>query len=1024
MDINEIKNTLNQRFQHLEEISPNIFCATDKYHDKPYAVRYFDLSDNITSHTEGLNEYLENILGEDYFDVERPIDLRWNNYLYFITSDQHQQDKAFLHAKSIIESDREYARKFVITETDLPKFFQLFSRDKEQPTAPIQDIYSTWLKLLNDKQLGYILDFRLKAPAIVRKIGTGALGKLEQDTPVDKLNAAEQDAISHPIQNLVKTGFRKYPEEKEFHFGSRVNLITGPNGYGKTSLLEAIEYLYCGTTSRNGAPREKTHITASLVNSRETLDTRSGQSLIKRLKARNLGWYGKNDVRGSSLDKSFARFNFMDTDAATRLSMKIGAITPEQLSEDIALIVLGAEAGKASDQIQRVGAELEKQCGVNTKDIRQLGEKTQLLEKERESLNSMTKQSDTFLQQINQHLQKMHWKEQMNNADDISIKTLSENLATASHQCKLLEGSNLDDLKKQRQELESSNLSLITLAETTSSFDAELKSFTKKKEQINDKLKIIEELQNYAGSDLLSLDTQQKEQTAIINTLQAKLPDLQRIELIDDNLAILPLNKALTATDTKLSKVSSERAGTQIRIDEHERSQTALRNLRDQLISTGTKILESSPDKDHCPLCNTQFEKGQLMLRIASDTMGDSPSLSTELRSKLVTLQASEADLQQTKVLLIALTNYCGDVPKVTAALALKNIEEDKRKRLEYQESLNVITTKLTKYNKSGLKVNRLKELIGLLEITEYIPNELDALLQSLRTESKNLAKEISSKKTELDGANQQISVLAEKVGLSKSLPAASLSKTIAAEIKHCDQKIAAAVQLARFLKLEKDFSIIALSHQIQEARDMVSKLITTRKREGEANSRSQELEKQIKTSRTALAKKETILEHLLRARDTLSNLLSGQNSLESIKYDLLKNNAAIISEIFSKIHLPNEYDINVEGKEIKLIHKVSGEPRSLNEVSTGQRTAFALSLFLTMNKTLDNGPGVLLLDDPISHIDDVNMLSFLDYLRELAIDGNRQIFFTTPNAKLAGLFRHKFGFLGDNEFKEISLNR
>lgn len=658
------------------------------------------------------------------------------------------------------------------------------------------------------------------------------------------------------------------------------------------------------------------------------------------------------------------------------------------------------------------------------KDIRQFGEKTQLLEKERDSLNSMTKQSDTFLQQLNQHLQKIRWKEQTSNADDISIKTLSENLATASHQCKLLEGSNLDDLKKQRQELESSNQSLITLVETTSSFDVELKSFTKKKEQINQKLKIIEELQNYAGSDLLSLDQQQKEQAAIINTLQAKLPDLQRIELIDDNLAILPLDKALTATDTKLSKVSSERAGTQIRIDEHERSQTALRNLQDQLISTGIKILESTPDKDHCPLCKTQFEEGQLMLRIASDTTGDSPSLSTELRSKLADLKTSEADLQQTKVLLMALTNYCGDAPKVTAALALKDIEEDKRKRLEYQESLNVITTKLTKYNESGLKVNRLKEIIELLDITEYAKNELDALLQSLRTESKNLAKKISGKKTGLDGANQQISVLAEKVGLPKSLPPAILSKTIATEIKHCDQKIAAAVHLAHFLDLEKDFSSIALSHQINEARDVASKLITTRKREGEANSRSQELEQQIKVCLTTLTEKQTILKRLSSAWDIISKLLSGQNSLESIKYELLKDNAAIISEIFSKIHLPNEYDINVKGEEIKLNHKVSGESRSLNEVSTGQRTAFALSLFLTMNKTLDSGPRVLLLDDPISHIDDVNMLSFLDYLRELAINGDRQIFFATPNTKLAGLFRHKFGFLGDNEFKEISLSR
>ncbi|MEI4523565.1 hypothetical protein [Pseudomonas sp. CCNWLW23] len=91
--------------------------------------------------------------------------------------------------------------------------------------------------------------------------------------------------------------------------------------------------------------------------------------------------------------------------------------------------------------------------------------------------------------------------------------------------------------------------------------------------------------------------------------------------------------------------------------------------------------------------------------------------------------------------------------------------------------------------------------------------------------------------------------------------------------------------------------------------------------------------------------------------------------------------------------------------------------------MSTGQRAAFALSLFLSMNGRLRSGPPLLLFDDPVAHIDDVNMLSFLDHLRQIAIGGSRQIFFATADTKLAGLFRHKFRFLGD-EFKELRLSR
>ena len=91
--------------------------------------------------------------------------------------------------------------------------------------------------------------------------------------------------------------------------------------------------------------------------------------------------------------------------------------------------------------------------------------------------------------------------------------------------------------------------------------------------------------------------------------------------------------------------------------------------------------------------------------------------------------------------------------------------------------------------------------------------------------------------------------------------------------------------------------------------------------------------------------------------------------------------------------------------------------------MSSGQRAAYALSLFLAMNSHLVNGPRVLLFDDPVAHIDDMNALSFIDQLRDLAIKESRQIFFATADNKLAGLFRQKFRFLGE-DFHEIKLVR
>lgn len=61
---------------------------------------------------------------------------------------------------------------------------------------------------------------------------------------------------------------------------------------------------------------------------------------------------------------------------------------------------------------------------------------------------------------------------------------------------------------------------------------------------------------------------------------------------------------------------------------------------------------------------------------------------------------------------------------------------------------------------------------------------------------------------------------------------------------------------------------------------------------------------------------------------------------------------------------------------------------------------------------------------DPIAHVDDLNSLSFLDYLREVVLTGKRQVFFATANDKLAALFERKFDFLGAEGFCRFNLQR
>jgi DNA repair exonuclease SbcCD ATPase subunit len=138
----------------------------------------------------------------------------------------------------------------------------------------------------------------------------------------------------------------------------------------------------------------------------------------------------------------------------------------------------------------------------------------------------------------------------------------------------------------------------------------------------------------------------------------------------------------------------------------------------------------------------------------------------------------------------------------------------------------------------------------------------------------------------------------------------------------------------------------------------------------------------------------------------------------------VIAENAAEIARVFNAIHAPNDFTVRLAVDDISIVRNGTQTVASISEMSSGQRAAYALSLYFAMNSRLSSGPPLLLLDDPIAHVDDLNVLSFLDHLRDLVIDGKRQIFFSTANEKLAGLFRQKFRFMGEQDFRDIRIDR
>jgi exonuclease SbcC len=133
-------------------------------------------------------------------------------------------------------------------------------------------------------------------------------------------------------------------------------------------------------------------------------------------------------------------------------------------------------------------------------------------------------------------------------------------------------------------------------------------------------------------------------------------------------------------------------------------------------------------------------------------------------------------------------------------------------------------------------------------------------------------------------------------------------------------------------------------------------------------------------------------------------------------------SNLEDVSDVFRTIHMPNEFARLEYDNHLELITK-TGKRRALTEISTGQRSALALSIFISLNRRLRRGPDILMFDDPVANVDDLNLLSFLDFLRLFIVKEQKQIFFATSNTRVSALFKRKFDFLGD-DFKFWELYR
>jgi len=315
---------------------------------------------------------------------------------------------------------------------------------------------------------------------------------------------------------------------------------------------------------------------------------------------------------------------------------------------------------------------------------------------------------------------------------------------------------------------------------------------------------------------------------------------------------------------------------------------------------------------------------------------------------------------------------------------------------------------------------------VGQLLAAGVDPMDLAAVRQSLQ-ESHNRVSEVADAEVNArDAVNSHARKAIELASRELEVPATGLTPAQAVasmerRLQQAEEAAATIAAISTSLPLSEDGSLETVQSALEACLLAYDKAKHALQSDEQSRSTLSQKDHELQTATKMFTLNSTARKNFARAAETL-NALVKDHSLDKATADAFNSIKGKVSSIFGQIHSPPEYELGNLTEDQFIIRRDDKKPHAVSQVSTGQRAGLALSIFLALNDSAKSAPPIVLIDDPVAHIDDLNALSFLDYLRDLAVGSRKQIFFATADVRLAALFQRKFEFLGNKLFKKILL--
>lgn len=981
--------------------------------------------------------FVTEVIEPVYFQTAN--DISWN--LYWISVlEEGQLSQIDPCQRLSFSSNTEYTRNLVVPLERLSEWIPVGRILEDEGDREIASPSESWLEQLDQEGLAFCLDEYSQKALEAYVGGTAEVRKVAVE-PADAPASRQRLTMLRSI--TIQKGFREHYYPKDWVIPLQtVNLLYGPNGAGKTSVLSAIELAMTGEirsfTDLEDASAEARVVLSATVDG-QTVELRPPREAAEKKEREQQFYKSRNTNRtASQLQNLFHRFNYLSVEETFLFASK-----QPDISEIFSRILYGPETSgmwrnlerykdKCGSLITKYEHDLEA-LDSHLKELSQASPVDQAALRAYLDASGLRFGPEALLEEILTKAQTLlaEYDKVREFAPILSQDQLREVRKkwtewhrAAIEQVETLEGR-LGQAEVKRNDLVDREAQLQKTCQEIERALASIQALEPFVKQLQFRMRHEAALEEYQRCL-----TQQVSCEGKVNQLERLTESYAGILAETPSKAVQQIREEMRGIQDKRRSLTETLDTQRSQIEQEELAQEKRTTLFSTLRTTGLELYQLDQHRGSCPLCGTEgitemvlrkyLEKESIQ---GTQRLEDLRQLVFDTENEIQNANSLLKKLGQQEIAAQAYHDALNAVmqrfPEIQSAASLRQeytnaMQQMRTAEAQTSQIRESLQAELEKSNVTGTIKDVWESRQRLLE---NIPPKHASLCQETSDQGLITAVVVAQQELEERGkvCNEHLSQCRD--ALKKQRDKSHVLEHMLLQRRERLEQVE--VELLRLKRISVFWEAIgpmiadsALSGETvwsmcRYIRNLVSRIMV-----------SLEYEERREVYQE---KMDDIAGKLARCR-TLQSTLERLQPPKVYAEAFIVQNVAKISQIFLALHSPQEFS-RLDIKDHKLVAFRNEEMVPISRMSTGQRTALVIAVFFQMNLATPSAPGFLLLDEPVANIDDLNVLALMDFLRQIAITHNRQIFFTTANRNVAKLFRRKFSFLLEN-FQELRFFR